>query len=633
MNLVTLTNVSKQYSERLLLDQVDLLINEGDRIGLIGPNGSGKTTLLRLIWGEEVPDTGEVTVWGGVNIQYLPQNPHLADDLTVLDYVFQSDAPHIRLLHDYEQVNDALHHHPEDPHLQTRLSELSQEMDRLGGWTAEAAAKTILTKLGLSDFQSKIGTLSGGQRRRVALAHALLTPADLLILDEPTNHIDAETIAWLEDYLLTKPGALLLVTHDRYFLERVVNRIIELDRRILINYPGNYSHYLELHIARHEQLAAAELKRHNLLRRELAWLRRGAMARSTKQKARKQRVEVLQEIEYDRGDRRVTLALSSRRLGKQVLEVNGLSKAYGALRLFDNLSFSLQPGDRVGIIGPNGSGKSTFLDILAGKITPDAGSVQWGETIHLGYYDQQSEALCDEMRVWEFIEAETPLIRAADGERVTASQMLEWFLFTRSEQQTYLSRLSGGECRRLYLLHVLAQQPNVLFLDEPTNDLDLQTLTVLEEFLDNFSGCLVVVSHDRYFLDRNVDYLVSFAEGVLGTRYPTPYETYRQLREAESKAEFTTNLPPKSEPKSDSKAENSANRPRKLSWKEQQALASLEERIDELGRERATLEREINGVGADFTRIKELATQLETIQLALAAAEEQWLELSEVAER
>lgn len=625
MNLITLKDVTKQYSERRLLDRVNLLINQGDRIGLIGLNGSGKTTLLRLIAGIETPDAGEVTVWGGVRVQYLPQDPILDDSQTVLDYVFESDAPQVRLLRDYERVSEQLQHAPHEAGLQARLLDLSHTMDQTGAWAAEAEAKTILTQLGLADFAAPIGTLSGGQRRRVALAHALITPADLLILDEPTNHIDAETIAWLEAYLTTRSGGLLLVTHDRYFLDRVVNRIVELDRRQLVNYPGNYSRYLELRTERHEQLAAAELKRQNLLRRELEWLRRGAQARSTKQKARKQRVEELQRLAYDRGDQRVTLALAGRRLGKQVLEATNLSKAYDSLQLFQGLDFTLHPGDRIGLVGPNGSGKSTFLDILAGKTAPDSGAVRWGETVRLGYYDQQSEALNDDMRVLEFIESETPLIRTAAGERITATQMLEWLLFTRPEQQTWISRLSGGERRRLYLLYVLAQQPNVLFLDEPTNDLDIQTLTVLEEFLDNFAGCLVVVSHDRYFLDRNVDYLVSFEAGVLGARYPTPYETYRQLRAAARRPEP---VPPVEKPKSP----ETNNRPRKLSYREQQELQTLETRVEALETTRTRLETELNTAGHDFVRLEQLAAQLEQVQTELAEAEMRWLELLEIAE-
>ncbi|MFQ5614039.1 MAG: ABC-F family ATP-binding cassette domain-containing protein [Anaerolineae bacterium] len=628
MNLVSLENVLKQFSERVLLEGVNLRINAGDRIGLIGLNGSGKTTLLRIIAGEEPVDAGSVTVWGGVRVQYLPQEPRLDGDLTVLDYIFQSDAPHIRLLREYEQASQCLAQDPENALWQERLTALGAEMDRTGAWAAEAGAKTILTRLGITTFEARLHTLSGGQRKRVALAGALIDRADLLILDEPTNHIDAGTIAWLEAYLEATPGALLMVTHDRYLLERVVNRIVELDRRKLVNYPGSYRRYLQRRTARHEQLAAAEARRQGLLRRELAWLHRSPKARGTKQKARKQRLAELQRLRYDQGQERVAMTLAGRRLGKQVLEAANLSKAYGPLQLFRQLDFTLHPGDRIGIIGPNGAGKSTFLDILAGKTKPDSGAVRWGETVQLGYFDQGSGGLRDDQRVIDFIEAEAPLIRARDGTLMAAAQILEWFLFSRPEQRTKIGSLSGGERRRLYLLRTLVHRPNVLFLDEPTNDLDVQTLTVLEEFLDHFSGCLLVVSHDRYFLDRNVDYLMSFEDGVLGTRYPTPFETYRRLRAAAQ----PVNLAASPQPQKPTKRRPVASRLRRLSWKEQRELERLEERIGRLETAVQALEAEINAAGSDYLRLQALAEKLQRAQADLEAAEERWLELSELAE-
>lgn len=625
MNLLTLENLSHYYSERLLLDRVNLLINEGDRIGLIGRNGSGKTTLLRLIAGLEMPRDGRVSRAGHIRVQYLPQEPHLEDNLTVLDAVFQSDAPQMRLLRDFNRTSDRLHHDPHNPALQAAFATLSHQMDHTGGWAAEADAKTILTRLGITQFDAPVGTLSGGQYKRVALAHALLDPADLLVLDEPTNHIDADTIAWLEDFLLKRPGALLMVTHDRYFLERVVNKIVELDRRQLVMYPGNYGRYLEQRTRRDEQLSTAEAKRQGILRRELEWLRRGAQARSTKQKARKQRIEELREIQYDRGDERVALALASRRLGKRVLEATGLSKSYGDLTLFQNLDFHLDPGDRIGIIGPNGAGKSTFLDVLAGKTAVDSGAVNWGQTVQLGYYDQHASGLPENKRVIEYINNIAPNIRTADGEKVEAAQMLEWFLFTRPEQQSYISSLSGGERRRLYLLATLIHQPNVLFLDEPTNDLDVQTLTVLEQFLDNFEGCLVVVSHDRFFLDRNVDFLASFENGVLGTRYPTPFESYQQLRAAE-----TTPPKPAPPPKSAPPPPKPSERPRKLTWQEKRELETLDTAVPTLETHIAELETAINQAGGDYARLQTLVAELESVKVELDTAVTRWLELSEI---
>ncbi len=626
MTLIQCVDVSKQYSERQLLDRVNLLINDGDRIGLIGLNGSGKSTLLRLLAGLERPDAGSITVRGGARIEYLSQEPPLDETLTVLDQLFRSQSPQMRLLRDYEWASRQLQREPASAEWQARLAALADEMERTGGWAAETNAKTILTRLGITEFDAPVTSLSGGQAKRVALARALIDRADLLLLDEPTNHVDAETLAWLEEYLLAQPGALLMVTHDRYFLDRTVNRIVELDRRQLVSYPGSYSRYLEQSAARHEGLAAAEAKRQNLLRRELEWLRRGAQARSTKQKARKQRVEELQQLNYDRGEQTVAMALAGRRLGKKVLRARGLSKRYDDLTLFENLDFGLEPGDRIGIIGPNGAGKSTFLDILAGQTAPDRGDLEWGETVHLGYYDQQSAGLAEEKRVIDFIEAEAPLIRTAEGERVPAWQMLEWFLFPRPQQYAYISSLSGGERRRLYLLSILLHQPNVLLLDEPTNDLDIQTLTVLEEFLDHFQGALIVVSHDRYFLDRTVDYLASFEAGRVSTRYPAPFSTYQRLRREEEAAR------PALPAASPTPAERSRpDRPRKLSWKEQQELAGLESRIKTLEGEKERLQAAINKSGGDYVQLQSLADELLAVETELEAGMERWLELEEMA--
>lgn len=630
MNLVSLEGVSKQFSERVLLQKVNLRINAGDRIGLIGINGSGKTTLLRLIAGLEQPDEGQLTVWGNLRIEYLPQDPHLEAELSVLGYLFSGQSSQLRLLRDYHEASRQLQKEPTSAYWQDQLVQLTSELDRTGSWSAEANAKAILTRLGISEFDARLSTLSGGQGKRVALARALIDQADLLILDEPTNHIDADTIAWLEGYLTAVPRALLMVTHDRYFLDRVVNRIVDLDRRELVSYPGNYQRYLELRTQRHETLAETERKRQNLLRRELEWLRRGAMARSTKQKARKQRIEEVQRIRYDRGDERVAMALASRRLGKKVLEARGLSKAYGDLKLFQQVSFDLAPGDRIGIIGPNGVGKSTLLDILAGTISADAGTVTWGSTAQLGYYDQLSRGLEESSRVIDFINETAPLIRTKDDHRVEAAQMLEWFLFPRPQQRTYISSLSGGERRRLYLLWVLVHQPNVLFLDEPTNDLDIQTLYVLEQFLDHFRGCLVVVSHDRYFLDRNVDFLAVFENGALSSRYPAPYSNYQRQRSQRQTEVSPTTPRAQKKGKRVTTEQSAEERTRKLTWKERRELEALEEQIAVLEADKRQLEQSINETGDDYQSLRTLADQLQTLETELEEKMGRWLELSEI---
>lgn len=627
MNLVTLENISKQYSERQLLDQVGLRINSGDRLGLIGVNGSGKTTLLRIITGLEPADSGERTVWGGVRIRYLPQEPQLDDSLTVLEQVFTSDAPHVRLLRDYERMSSLLQANPRQKQLQEQFATISDEMDRHNGWAAEAEAKAVLTRLGIDQFTVKVGTLSGGERKRVALAQGLIDPADLLILDEPTNHIDADTVDWLESYLLNLPGALLMVTHDRYFLDRVANGIVELSRRELVSYPGNYTRYLEQRAEREMQLAQGEEKRQSMLRRELTWLQRGAIARGTKQKARIQRVEELQETRYDRADDRVVMSLAGRRLGTKVLTVQGLAKGYGQNDLFHDLDFTLEKGDRIGLIGPNGVGKSTLLDILMGILPPDAGEVTWGETVVVGYYDQHSRELPLDKKVVDFINDRAPLVRTQEGERIEAAQMLEWFLFSRPQQQAWISSLSGGEKRRLYLLSVLVQQPNVLILDEPTNDLDVQTLAVLEGFLDRFQGSLIVVSHDRYFLDRTVDFLAVFENGRFSSRYPAPYSTYQQLRqEAEQAAQPTPST--KSRPTDPIRAA----KPRKLTWKEKRELEELDDKMEAAESEKEALQAEINNIGSDYQQLQTLSDQLTACEAALEAILERWLELTEIAE-
>jgi len=635
MNLLKLENLSKQFSERLLLDSVELMINEGDRIGLIGVNGSGKSTLLKLIAGELTPDDGQVIRWGNVRVEYLAQEPELDDSLSVIEQISVSDSPQMQLLLAYEKANAALQADPNSAAVQAQLVEVSAEMDREGGWAAEANAKAILTRLNSTNFHDNVGTLSGGQRKRVALARALIDRADLLILDEPTNHIDADTVAWLEEYLAKAPGGLLMVTHDRYFLDRVANRIIELDRRQLVSYSGNYTQYLEGRAARHEKLAAAEQKRRKFLVRELEWARRAPMARGTKQKARKQRIEEMQEIQYDSGEDSVAIALGGSRLGKSVLTVDALTKRFeGDERaVVDGVNFELSPGDRLGILGPNGAGKSTFLNMLAGRLEPDSGSIEWGETVQVAYYDQLSSGLRDDQMILDFIEKEAPVIYSDEGERIEAARMLEWFLFSRPMQRAKIGSLSGGERRRLYLLRTLMHQPNVLLLDEPTNDLDIQTLAVLEQFLDHFTGCLIVVSHDRYFLDRTVDYIISYDHGRLGPRYPSPYETFKRLEaEANSKTEDKAEAKVVADDKGqaeDTRRQRAAKK--KLSWKEQKELEMLEAAIETLEARQVDLGDQMSAAATDYVKLQALSADQELVEAELEEKMGRWLELSEMA--
>ncbi|NTW00723.1 MAG: ABC-F family ATP-binding cassette domain-containing protein, partial [Oscillochloris sp.] len=502
MNLLSIETISKQYAERPLFQDVSFGMNKGERLGVIGVNGSGKSTLLRIVAGIEVPDSGRVVFAGGTHVAYLPQAPLLPEQQTVLEAVFASDSPTVRLLRDYEQTSTQLAERPTDVALLARLSTLTPQMDALGAWDAEASAHTIITELGLAEFaNSPISILSGGQRKRVAMARALVDQPDLLILDEPTNHIDTDTIAWMEDYLARSGCALLLVTHDRYFLDRLVSRMIELDRGQLSSYIGNYASFLEQKADRIAREAAAEESRQNLLRRELAWLRRGAQARTTKQKAHVERVHTLIAQRPNAAQSSVEIDLGTgRRIGKRVLELHGVSKCYGDRILINRFNLELKTNDRIGIIGPNGSGKSTLLNLIVGRVVPDSGEIRVGQTIHMAYYDQESAGLDPALRVVDYIREVAELVRGRDGALVAATQMLERFLFTPEMQWATIATLSGGERRRLYLLRQLIHNPNLLILDEATHDLDLQTLGVLEDYLDDFSGAVIAVSHDRYFL-------------------------------------------------------------------------------------------------------------------------------------
>ncbi len=637
MNLVTLDGVTKQYSERVLLDRVGLRVNTGERIGLIGVNGSGKTTLLRIVAGLESPNSGTATVWGGVRAVYLPQEPVLDQDGTVLDAIYAGEAPLLATLREHAQVSRALAADPGEAALIRRLDLAVADLDRTGGWAAEAEAKAVLSRLGIDDVDTRVGTLSGGQQKRVALAKALVEPADLLVLDEPTNHVDAETVAWLEQYLLSTSCALLMVTHDRYFLDRVANRIIELDRRQLVSYPGSYSRYVELRAQRHQGLAKGEEDRRRHLKRELEWLRRGPKARSTKQKARKDRVAELQTIQYDSGEDRVALALAGRRLGSQVLSASGITHGYDRHPVLRRIDLTLAPGDRIGLVGPNGAGKSTLLDILAGLRVPDEGSVSWGETVAIGYFDQRNADLDDGMKLIEYVDSVAPLIQVADGERITSARMLEWLLFPGPQQHALVGSLSGGERRRLYLLRTLIHRPNVLLLDEPTNDLDIETLGVLEAFLDAFTGTLVVASHDRYFLDRTVDQLAVLEDGRLLAGYPTPFDTFLRVR-AEQRSQQPAaggdnaatdgNVADRGPGRARGRNRAIPAAP-KLTWNEARELDALADRIGELEARKAGIEAELNGAGSDFARLQAAADALPAVDEALEAAVARWLELAE----
>ena len=510
MNIASIENLKKTYGVKTLFNQLSFSIADTDKIGVIGVNGSGKTSLLRIIGNLDSPDAGEVKFFGTKRVEILSQDPDLDPDTTVLSQVFSAKSPEMNLVRDYESTLAALEDAPEDAALQKRLMSLSQRIDDENLWNLKSQVETILSQLGIHDYHKKIGQLSGGQRKRVAMASALLTPCDLLILDEPTNHLDNDTIAWLENYLLNRKGALLMVTHDRYFLDRVVTRTIELDKGNLYEYTGNYSDFLEQKANRREAQTAIEAKRQNLYRRELAWIRRGARARTTKQKARIQRFDEIKERATDLSESQMEISVGFSRLGKKVIEIEHLSKSFGPQQIISDFSMILGPSERIGIIGKNGYGKSTLLNLLAGKLKPDGGTITLGDTVKLGYFSQESEDMDLSLRAIDYIREKAEVMENSRGETVTAAQMMELFLFDKNSQWVYISELSGGERRRLYLLGILMMAPNVLLFDEPTNDLDIDTLTILEAYLDEFQGSVLTVSHDRYFLDRTCEQIFSF---------------------------------------------------------------------------------------------------------------------------
>jgi ABC transport system ATP-binding/permease protein len=637
MSIVTLQSVQKQFGLKTLLNQASFSLDISDKVGLIGTNGSGKSTLLKMIAGLEPPDGGQILVNSGIRTVYLPQDPDLDENHTVLEQVFADSGEDMNLVRDYEQISAQLVHDPESIVLSARLSEISHRMDACGAWELETKAKIILTKLGIDDMDARIGTLSGGYRKRVALAAALLSEPDALLMDEPTNHLDALSVEWLQNYLNRYRGAILLITHDRYFLDQVTNRIFEIDRGDLYPYSGNYSYYLEKKALAEESAASSQRKHQGILRRELEWLRRGPKARSTKQKARIERAHALRDTEFKQAHGKVDIATPTRRLGKKVIDLTNVSKAYEGRTFIKNFTYEFSPEDRIGIIGGNGVGKSTLMDIITGRTQPDAGKVEIGGTVHIGYFDQNSEALFtamnDKQRVIDYIKEEGEFIKIADGTQISASQMLERFLFPGSQQYAPVENLSGGEKRRLFLLRLLMGAPNVLILDEPTNDLDVQTLSVLEEYLEDFAGCVLVVSHDRYFLDRVVDTIFAFEPGGTLRQYPGNYSTYLDFKKAEevsasqlqdsqkSKQSQTKELPAPT---------NVNNKVRKLSNKEKREFETIEGKIAAIEVEKAALEQALTSPPSDFVKVQELYEKLESLNQAIETATERWLELAEI---
>jgi ATP-binding cassette subfamily F protein uup len=642
MSIFTLQSVQKDFGIKEILKDASFSLNPDDKVGLIGTNGSGKSTLLKMIAGLEPIDSGQILVNSGVKIVYLPQQPDLDENHTVLEQVFADSGEGMTLVREYEELSDKLAHGQGDTtQLMARLSVVSQRMDAVNAWELETQAKIVLTKLGIEDFEAKIGSLSGGYRKRIALAAALMANPDVLLMDEPTNHLDALSVEWLQSYLNRFRGALLLITHDRYFLDRVTNRIIEIDRGDLYSYSGNYSYYLDKKALAEESAISTQRKHQGVLRRELEWLKRGPKARSTKQKARIQRIQDMQAQEFKQGPGKVEISTPGRRIGKKVVDLVNISKAYNGRTLIKDFTYNFNPEDRVGIIGGNGAGKSTLMNIITGRVPPDAGSVEIGSTIHIGYFDQHSEelltALNEDQRVIDYIKEVGEFVKVADGTQISASQMLERFLFPGNQQYAPIHKLSGGEKRRLFLLRILMSAPNVLILDEPTNDLDVQTLAVLEEYLEDFNGCVIAVSHDRYFLDRAIDKIFALEPDGNLRQYPGNYSVYLDFKKKEEEEETkqaaaAKPTPPVASTTSDQPAAKSAgDKSRKISYKEKREFELLETKIPEMEAEKEAIEKTLyNNPPSGFSEVQKLSERLAELTQAIDQATERWMELSEL---
>lgn len=638
MTLITLQNIKKDFGIKEILRDGSFSIEENDKVGLIGVNGSGKSTLLKAIAGIETFDSGTVTVKSGANIVYLPQQPNLDEDKTVIDEVFNDSSEKLRLVREYEELSQKVESElssEERGKMTSKLTRVMEKMDKMDAWELETKAKIILSKLGIKDFDAKVGSLSGGYRKRISLATALLEEPDLLLMDEPTNHLDAESVEWLQNYLDSFGGAILLITHDRYFLDKVTNRILEIDRADLYTYSGNYSYFLGKKAEQEATDAKIQHKHRGILRRELEWLKRGPKARSTKQRARIDRIHDMQATEFKETQGKVAIDTPGRRIGKKVIELQNITKAYDNRTLIKDFSYEFTPGDRIGIIGGNGAGKSTLMNIITGKVAPDSGKVEIGSTIHIGYFDQHSEDLLNAIdinqRVIDYIKDIAAYVTTSDGSQISASQMLERFLFTPNQQYSPIHKLSGGEKRRLFLLQVLMAAPNVLILDEPTNDLDVQTLSVLEDYLESFNGCVITVSHDRYFLDRTVEFIIAIEPGGNLRLYPGNYSVYLDSKKAQEKEVKVqeTSVKKQAAPAKSKKA-TTDKKSRRLSNYERREYEKLESKIAEMEMEKEELEKSLyHNPPTDFTKVQELSEKLSVLNEEIDVATERWMELAE----
>jgi ABC transport system ATP-binding/permease protein len=607
MAILTVRSLKKDFGIKAVLNDASFSVEMGDRIGLIGTNGSGKSTLLKMLAGIEPMDSGEMERNNGLRMIYLSQQPDLDERHTIMEQI---------------------------------LFDCGETPDSATAWEVEAQAQVMLGKLGIQDVNAPVAGLSGGYRKRIAIATALISEPDVLLMDEPTNHLDADSVEWLQSHLARYRGALMLVTHDRYFLDQVTNRILEIDQAELFPYSGNYGYYLEKKAEQEESGQSSQRKFAGVLRRELEWLKKGPKARSTKQKARIGRVEEMREKEFRTGQGKVEISTIGRRIGKKVVALEGVTKAWGDRTVVNDFTYEFTPEDRIGIIGVNGAGKSTLMNIITGRLAPDSGVVDIGTTIEFGYFDQHSDDLkgTENMRVIDYLKTVAELVKTSDGSVITASQMLERFLFNPNQQYAPIEKLSGGEKRRLFLLRVLLQAPNVLILDEPTNDLDVQTLAVLEEYLEDFKGAVFVVSHDRYFLDRTVDTIFALEEGGEIGRYPGNYSVYLEHRKAKNAAKLQA---AKQKSKSSSSSGSTVavaevvvapeKKARKVSFKEKQEFEQLEVNIPKWEAEKATVETKLyHSPPSGHSELQKLTDRLTELGKLIEQGTERWMVLSEL---
>lgn len=631
MNILTLENISKAYVEKVLLDDISLGVDSRDKIGIIGINGTGKSTLLKIIAGAETPDSGEITMKSGLRIEYLPQNPMFDLERSVLDEVFRGNSEELRTIREYRLMMD------DENISDEKMMKVLAKMDELRCWELESEAKAVLTKLGIEEFSKKMEYLSGGQRKRVALASALICPSDLLILDEPTNHLDSDTISWLEEFIKDRDMALIMITHDRYFLDRVSNRIIELSDGKLYEYEGNYTEFLKQKIEREEMEKSTQRKKRRLLKKELAWMRSGVKARTTKQKARIDRYKVLDEevSGFQSGNEKMEISVNKTRLGGKIIEAENITKSYGDRKIIDGFTYTAKKGDRIGIVGKNGAGKSTLLKILSGREEIDSGRLEFGETVNIGVFSQETYEMNEDLRIIEYIREGAEYAKNKEGYKMSASQMLENFLFPTYVQGKYIRKLSGGEKRRLFLLRVLLEGPNVLFLDEPTNDLDIETLTILEDYLDEFEGVIITVSHDRYFLDRVAEEILSFENGKI-VKYPGNYTDFKNKQneyisdeESVKKSQKTENV----EKDKVSEKEEKKEKAPKFTFKEKIEYEEIDGKIADAEGKIEEIENDMNRFATDYAKLNDLQKEKEEKESELETLMERWVYLNELADR